>query len=61
MTADRETIDYVLHLTEAEIVVCAPHVLDTILSVVTSGAQSCVNTVIVMDNQGQAVQVFYIA
>lgn len=48
MTADRETIDYVLHFVEAEVVVCAPHFLDTVLSV-TSGAESSVSTVIVMD------------
>ena len=48
MTADRETIDSVLKLVEAEIVVCAPHVLGTILSI-TKGTDTSVRTIIVMD------------
>ena len=48
MTADRETINSGLQFVEAEVVACAPQVVDTILSI-TTATKSNVHTIIVMD------------
>ena len=47
MTADREAINSGLQFVEAEVVVCAPQVLETVLGI-TRGAKSSVHTIIVM-------------
>ena len=55
MTADKGTVDYILRHAEVEVVVCAPSVLGLLLSLISSGEDSPLSTIIVMDQLGQEV------